>query len=230
MVSERIEPASITNQPFFAPWIGDEYDRRRDASLADQDSCCDGLWHIMGESHYGESSDRKPNFTQAVVEELALSGYRFFDTIISIAADIPVADLQREREWGRFAYSNFVQDILPDEDRRPHNHHWNSARDAFFGQLAITRPKQLLVVGKTVWDNLPIEGYTPIDPFRVMPDWDEVEAGIYAYDVGGQTAFTIATWIYHPSSRGRLDVELARSRVRSVTMAGCNILSDLKHD
>lgn len=53
---------------------------------------------------------------------------------------------------------------------------------------------------------------------------------MYAYEVEGGAAFTVATCIYHPSSRGMLDVDAARRHVRAVTTVSCNILSEVQHD
>lgn len=224
----RIRVARVTAPPFFAPWIGDAYRRRRDDP---EDSCCDGRWHIMGESHYGNETDRHADATIGVVQELAIPGYRFFDTLLSVVTGKPKEALDRAADWSNFAFSNFVQDILPDENRRPERSNWQSGREAFFGQLSATRPKQLLVVGREQWGNLPDEGYNPVQAFRVDPQGELFEdVGIYAYQIGQETMFTIATWIYHPSSRGRLNIARAAERVRAVTMVSCNILSALQRD
>jgi len=228
----RISPAKPTTKPFFDPWMGNGYRCARNALLAGQSSCRDGLWHVMGESHYGTRADDRPTMTQDVMGRLALAqnGYPFFDTLLMIVTGKARTDLDRPADWDGFAYSNFVQDVLPDDDRRPYKEHWRRASDAFFAQLAITRPKQLLVVGRTQWDNLPTSGYTPIETASPFGGDRIRDLGLYAYDVEGETAFTIATFIYHPSSRGKLNINDARQHVRTVTTVSCNIIDAIRRD
>ncbi len=205
------------------PWLGDAY-QRASREIKGRD---DGHWHVMGESHYGQPEEQNSAFTRNVIRQLAIPGYGFFDRLLSIVAREPAADLDREAGWSRLAYSNFVQELLPDTDRRPTASHWAAGREAFFGQLAITRPPQLLIVGRQQWDNLPTEGGAPL-PALVAADGSTVEdAWLYAYRVGNETAFTVAVWVYHPSSRGLLNVEAARARVRAVAEMTPSILSRL---
>lgn len=228
----RISPAKLIGQPFFDPWIGDDYRLAREAALAGESSCCGGLWHIMGESHYGKPEEYSPGFTRVMIEEACSPrASRFFDTILSIATGKPFADIERRADWSRFAFSNFVQDMLPKTRKRPNEAEWRRGRDAFFGQLVLTRPKQLLIVGKTQWEWTPKAGYIPIAPFQpAINSGGGTEAGVYAYEVEGEIAFTLVTWVYHPSSWGELDVEVAQQRVRELTNIGCNVLSELQCD
>lgn len=183
----------------------------------------------MGESQYGNEEDRHANVTISVMRALALPEYRFFDTLLAIVTDGSAETLGRQKEWARLAFSNFVQTILPEDDRRPGTADWQSGRDAFFGQLALTRPKQLLVVGRQQWEQLPSVGYMPVPPFKF--DGRQIEnVGIYAYDVNGEVAFTVATCIYHPSSRGRLKIPDARRQLRAVEAISCNLLSAMQRD
>lgn len=151
-----IIPAADGGAPAFQPWMGAGYQAARAASLAGESACCDGLWHVMGESHYGDGNEAIPPLTQRVMRDLAIPGYRFFDTVLAVAADKPIAELDREGDWSRFAFSNFVQTLLTRENRRPGPADWQSGKDAFFAQLRLTRPKQLLVVGRQQWDQLPL--------------------------------------------------------------------------
>lgn len=228
MAKVRLPIAQVTGNARFEPWIGDYYRVRRDDA---DDSCCDGLWHVMGESHYGDEEEPGSDATRRVVRELAIPGYRFFDVLLSVVAGQSVELLDREAEWSKLAYSNFVQDLLPSDARRPQKVHWQAGRDAFFAQLAMTCPKQLLVVGRENWDNLPVEGFTPVPPFTTHLQDEPVDGvGIYGFCIGDQAHFTVATWMYHPSSRGLLDIAAAARRVQSVAMVSCNILSALERD
>jgi hypothetical protein len=185
----------------------------------------------MGESHCGDAADARPTITQDVVRHLGLGGYLYFDTILSAVADKDVEALDRSCDGAQLAYSNFVQDVLPDDDRRPDYTHWLRAREAFFGQLAIARPRQLLVVGKQIWENFSDAHYVRLDPF--ISPWSEKlveDVLLYAYEVGDRVEFTLATWIYHPSSRGLLNLQAARERVRAVTAVTCNVFSSVQRD
>jgi len=226
----RIVAARPSASATFRPWMGERYREQVELAAAGRTSCCDGLWHIMGESHYGDPAEAGEQFTIQVVEELAIKGYPFFDTVLSVVLDREVNDDNRRSGWSEVAFSNFVQDVLPDGQRRPTADHWQKGRQIFFAQLAETKPKQLLVVGAQQWQNLPNEGFVPFRLPDQTSDASRDDAGLYAYEVDGSTHFTLATWIYHPSSYGRLDIAAARERVRQFTMASCNILSDLGRD
>lgn len=220
--------ARLDQAPLFEPWRGEGYRSRQILRASGQASCCNGLWHVMGESHYGETDETLPGFTSDVIERMALPGYPFFDAVLSVATDQDVGLLDRPALWGGFSYSNLVQRMLAPSER-PDRIDWVDARRAFYGQLAITKPTQLLVVGKEQWDNLPNDGGIRLPP---IPLWDGSamidDLWLYAFQIDADVHFTIATWMYHPSSRGLLDAGYTRKKVKTVDMAICNIMSSIE--
>lgn len=220
----KLEIASVEDVPCFDIWIGSDY-RRRLAEWDARTNVCSGILHVMGESHYGEASENTNRVTIDTFEHLAFTGYPFFNTCLSIVVNKPAADLDPPVDWQSYAFSNFVQDMLPPENRRPSEQHWAKARRTFFAQLATTRPRQLLVVGREQWEALPTAGGTRLGK---LPGEVEVDdAWLYSYEVDGSVYFTVAIWAYHPSSRGLLDIKTAQERVRTVTLNCWNIQSQI---
>lgn len=226
---KRLQVAKAAEPPTFDPWLGDVYAQRLRQSDSGQLGCCEPLWHVMGESHYGDPGDAGRGFTKKVILEKALEGYDFFDTLLSIVLDTENASDDRKTGWSKLAFSNFVQESLAVREDRS-KLAWEDGASRFFGQLALTRPRQLLVVGAEQWGKLPSEGFAAIQ----LPDYGQQSSrddfGAYVYEAAGSTHVTLATWIYHPSSRGKLDIAEARRRVRDLAIASCNIRSDFGQD
>lgn len=143
----------------FEPWIGTNY--------GNQQNCLSGFrLLLLGESHYTHDPSAvgipNPNFTNDVVEELAIeSSYLFFKRLsyLSTGMDRNVWSAEENYEfWHSVAFYNFVPDMLAHK-ARPSNEQWAAGRASFPQQLQKMQPDGVIVCGLTLWwwvmDSLP---------------------------------------------------------------------------
>lgn len=209
---KRLKAAAVDLPPTFHPWIGSQAAGRL-ADLAENPILGDDFsrWHVLGESHYVRPDDPggyvvDADLTTNIVKDWALQrskGSAFFSRVASIVAEASPDQVDLEPAWSRIAYSNFVQSALPGPRQAPSREQWEQARRCFFGQLALTRPNVLVVLGARQWDQLPMEGCVRLPELHwdAGPDWPLVnDAWLYVYRTGEQLNATIAVKVVHPSA------------------------------
>ena len=154
---------------------------------------------ILGESHYrpdGQPLNRE--FTREVVQEvLEGENYPFFTKTVGVFyGRWPNLD-ERRRFWNTAVFYNFVQETVGKAPGiRPKDHMWRTAGPALEETLIMCMPGFVLVLGKQLWDNLPIplkEG-----PTVHLADGRTRSSRLYFNDNG--YAFTFG--INHPRSGG----------------------------
>lgn len=191
-------------------------------------------FHVLGESHYDEGpvdeQHLDPSTTKDVVRTWALkrnSGGAFFTRVASVVLNEAPDTFDRQAAWSEFAFSNFVQEFMAGPRIAPSPAAWKDAQTRFFGQLAITQPEVLVVLGSRQWDQLPSVGVAiPGMKFDVHPDWAPVmDAWLYPYWVAGSLVCTIAVKVVHPSAGfGRWNWRTAAERAHTAAFCHSNVL------
>lgn len=213
--------------PQFDPWIGSAY-RDRAERLAAGELFSGSNWfvHVLGESHYRGDYEVDRHLTNAVVSDWAGGtgrGSVFFHRILQAVHGKPYGEADHNSGWADIAYSNYIQDTLDGPRKAPSEAQWADARRRFFGQLAITRPRVLLVLGRRLWDRLPFGEENRVEPLGLPdPSNPVTDAWAYPYEVNGVKSLTIAVWAYHPSS-SKFDAKDARRKVVAADMAYDNL-------
>ena len=170
------------------PFIGQDYGRVMPWGLP---------IFVLGESHYS-GIPLYSTFTRDVVSEM-LNGvnYPFFTKAAGVFyGDWPDLEMRR-KFWQTAAFYNFVQESVGDTARiRPTERMWREAAPALEETLMLCMPGFVLVLGKELWDNLPI-------PLRDGPEvklgnGERKQSRLYFNDNG--YAFTFG--INHPCSPG----------------------------
>lgn len=223
MQGERHAPMTVGHvdkAPFFLPWIGADYENRAREGQSN--------WHVhaLGESHYPNDYEIDPSLTQRVVRDWAFQpgrGSLFFRRVIQAIEGIELDEVDAHAHWKNIAFSNYVQSVVAAPRMPPSQDQWLEASRAFFGQLAITRPRVLLVLGRRLWDRLPSGEENRLPPLALPdPSNPVTDAWGYAYMADGCPCFTIAVWSYHPSS-SRFDWRDAHRRVTAAEMYWDNL-------
>ena len=222
----QIKPGRVDRSPRFQPWIGA-------AAMFDG-----GVrWHVMGDSHYagadGYADD--PAVTCQVVRDWALqrsAGSAFFTRVAAMILNQEPNSFDRAAAWNGFAFSNFAQRLVTGPRKSPSKEMWDEARACFFGQLVLTRPEVLIVLGDRAWQQLPDDVGVKLPPFRfdVEPEWPAITDGwFYPFEVDGDIVGTVAIKVVHPSAfGGRGDWRIAAARTHTATACHSNILEWIK--
>lgn len=210
-----ISVGRIDEQPFFQPWIGDQYAAKL-KRVANGDLNNGGLHrvHLMAESHYSDESP-SPDWTKSAVQKLALEKNpdgAFWTKAIQVVEKKPAEELDRQQAWHDVAYSNFIQQPLSQARQAPTDEMWEEGRRCFFAQLAITRPTVLVVLGKRLFAQLPNEGVRVPWTLQMRPEWAAVsDAWLYPWINNGGLELTLAVSVAHPSGRGSQQVRAERA-------------------
>ena len=169
---------------FYKPWIGDRYGEQRPKLL------------LLGESHYGADAD-KPDATIKNTQ-LFVDGemnHRFWTSTMKVVLG-PNSPTSRGEFWNDVAFYNYVQESVGDEPGdRPSKQQFRDSEAAFFSVLDDLTPQAILVLGKTLWLNMPDAGERShrgptLDAAGVPQD-----SWIYTHRDG----VALTTWIRHPS-------------------------------
>jgi hypothetical protein len=233
MAKAEIRAGEVDLPPSFEPWIGSEH-----AQLlkdVERGQTATGVrWHVLGESHYCRPDDpdayrNHAGLTKEVVRGWALQpsrGSAFFTRVASIIMNRPAGEFDRPAAWEKFAYSNFVQELLSGPRKAPNAAQWADARRKFFGQLAITRPIVLIVLGSRLWQQLPWEVGARVPRMEFKREWGPVDdAWLYPYWVGDEFECALAVNVVHPSAGfGNWNWQTAAHRARTAMLFYSNVL------
>lgn len=220
-----------SNSPFFEPWIGSDYQRLREQR--DQGVLQPDVWahpfHVLGESHYAELDEYEPGLTCRIIHECGFKASkcsRFFAKVLKVVTGKEIAGLNREEQWQKLAFSNYVQDVLTGPRREPSVEQWARGRDAFRAQLRATTPDVLLVLGQRLWDHLPRDFGFAVPELTSMDGTVQVkEAWAYVYEEGDAKRLSLAVYVIHPSAGGgAFKWRIAAERARTVLLYRSNIL------
>ena len=172
------------------PYVGGEYSRSNRFGLSIL---------ILGESHYSNNgSPLNREFTQEVVQEVIDgANYPFFTKTVGVFHGAWPNHGLRRQFWTSVVFYNFIQETVGPRPRiRPTDAMWRAAGPALEEVLIQYEPGFVLVLGKQLWENLPI----PLKPGPTvtLPDGRSRESRLYFNDAG--YAFTFG--INHPCSGG----------------------------
>lgn len=171
----------------FEPWVGPNYPQSGKK------------WLILGESHYGHM-DAPTDYTQELTENYVSGSttHRFWTRVarVFLRSDAPLTETRQF--WQQVAFYNYVQRIVGGAARqRPSPKDWQDSAEAFRRVLEQLRPTHMLVLGKTLWENMPYEAPAFRGAPIVLEDGADHESWIYPLQNGHQV---MASWIYHPAS------------------------------
>jgi hypothetical protein len=196
---------SLDLPPRYDPWLGIEYQKRLRAhiELRSLNNILSRV-HIMGESHKGVISDDKSDVTQRTIADHAFqreAGGAFFTKVMQVLQGVEAHEVNRQG-WHGIAYSNFLQSWMENDRKEPTNAQFDDARQHFFGQLLVTRPTVLFVLGKRCWQETPkgavrmpvLEGRAGTSSFD--------DAWMYVYESERGLEYTLAVHSNHPSGGG----------------------------
>ena len=140
-------------QKSFQPWKGDHYDETR--------------LLLLGESAYswGKRKDQRPtlNLPTIMVKEVLddfgnADDMRFMKMLSrGLAGEKEPSKERLCHVWNRVALTNYVGGTVGEAPReRPTSAMWKVAKDAFRPDiLNKLRPRGIIVIGKTMWDQMP---------------------------------------------------------------------------
>ena len=154
---------------------------------------------VLGESHYQRDNSKPlyPQFTCDCIEE-QLEGYwthRFSTNIVvALLNKRPTLD-EKRMCWHSVAFYNYIQEVVGSGPRvRPSDRMWQQSEPGFFEVLNLLAPNALIVLGKTLWDNLPeLHG----KPGPTILGAEQPETWVYPLPGGGSC---LAYGIRHPSA------------------------------
>jgi hypothetical protein len=105
----------------------------------------------------------------------------------------------RRAAWATAAFTNYVPVTVGDKPRvRPKKAHWNQAADEWHELLAKTGPRNVVVIGKQLWDRLP-EGDMKVADI----------ANVALYRLENNSSVT-CRWMHHPAAGGSWKTLMAR--------------------
>jgi len=221
---DKLVPMSAPKaKPYFEAWVGKHAHGEGGVR-----------WHVLGESHYLHSGpdayELSPLLTQQVVRDWALhdKGSAFFTRVACIIANQPAEAIDRAQIWQQIAYSNFVQRPLDGPRQAPLPEDFEAARTCFWGQIALTRPEVLVVLGSRLWEQLPTDFCVKLPPFKFEAgdDWPVIDdAWLYPLLHGREWTFTVAVKVVHPSAGfGRWNWQIAARRAHTAMLCHSNII------
>jgi len=134
----------------FKPWIGKHYSTTR--------------LLLLGESCYSWEKDGKPehptlDHPSCVVEWVKLDflgGSRFAKCLSrALCAEHDPSPKRLEYCWDRVAFTNYVPIALSEVNDHPKPEMWQQAKQEFSQILNLLEPKRIIVLGRTMWANMP---------------------------------------------------------------------------
>lgn len=141
--SGQITSINLMQEPFFKPWVGDNYQGTKPKIL------------ILGESHYSEPKYYSPEFTKDVIRRLALcneKSHPFFTKIAKILLGKPyewIGVEQKHTLWHQVAFYNYIQVFVGETSRvRPTQDMWAGAAEALSTVMKQLEPDIIIITGK----------------------------------------------------------------------------------
>ena len=169
----------------FLPWIGKTYGNRQRGRLL-----------LLGESHYRKDKSSPREFTSEVIRDY-LNGdrYPFFTKVARLLTADPIVG--RSGFWNTVAFYNYIPEIVGDRPRiRPSDAMWEIAKKPFEEVIDVLAPNHIVVVGKTLWDNMSSIGHAGCD---LLEGESRRETWEFVTPAGTSVP---ATWTYHPAYTG----------------------------
>ena len=124
------------------PWISENY--LKNTSKYDR-------LLLLGESHYDETGEFDPNFTNEVIQDVIdgtiCRGYRYYTMLGNIFNPQDRSDV-----FKNCAFANLIQEILEKPRVHPTQKELETIRDAFWEILRLTKPKKVIVTSQRAWE------------------------------------------------------------------------------
>lgn len=173
---------------FFWPWRGNTYGAGSQWKLRVM---------VLGESHYGTNS--RQSLTIDCVTDIIPGDWRhpFWTKVASLFCG-PTPAAQRAAEfWNSVLFYNYIQELVGEgPGGRRSRQMWQRGAAGFLEVVTYYEPDFLLVLGKTLWSQLPEKGHS--GPEIRLPDDRSRETWVYPHGSGA----ALAVAINHPASRG----------------------------
>jgi hypothetical protein len=148
----------------FQPWVGSQYG---------SESIFEIPILIIGESNYTDNLEReKPHdtFTHRLIESIidATWKHRFFSNIQRTFVEKADSKDSREEFWHSVAHHEYIQDWLPQPGVRPNEEMWKKAKPIFKDVVAELKPKCIIFVCKSVYDQVLLDFHFPASDSLVV--------------------------------------------------------------
>ena len=105
--------------------------------------------------------------------------------------------VERSVFWNTVAFYNYIPEIVGDRPRiRPSDEMWERANKPFEEVIDVLAPNHIVVVGKTLWDNMSSIGHAGFD---LLEGESRRETWEFVTPAGNSV---LATWTYHPAYTG----------------------------
>ncbi|MGI4794432.1 MAG: hypothetical protein ACRYG8_10230 [Janthinobacterium lividum] len=153
---------------------------------------------VLGESHYGEPDDL--DVTRQVIEEATdlRSSHAFLTKIEKVVTGEAARGRGPESFWQTSAFANFCPGAVDGPRIRPTREMWTEGYRLLPGLLTAVKPKRILVLGNSTWNNVgPLT-----NTIYISTAGAKREAGRLGPDAGPDGEGVPITSIRHPSSWG----------------------------
>lgn len=159
----------------FQPWKGEHY------------KIGEGLL-VLGMSHYAKPGwgVRDSNKTEAVIKE-QIEGKRrkFFSNIVTISKGHRPSDTECREFWRSVAFYNYIQETVGKSPRQRHPYKlWSSSEGAFAEVLRCLKPRLVLVIGISNWENISNLGGYEGPRLEQAPDQRYAKTRVYPTGAG----------------------------------------------
>lgn len=125
------------------PWISENY---KDGAVKY------GRILLLGESHYGNSTEFDSDFTNEVIKDVidgtVCNGYRYYTMLGRIFNPNDRSDI-----FENCAFANLIQEILEKPRIHPSSSELSTIRDSFWEILKLTKPSKVIVTSVRAWNN-----------------------------------------------------------------------------
>ena len=134
--------------------------------------------------------------TREVIDEyINGASYRFFTKVARLLTADP--RVGRSVFWDTVSFYNYIPEIVGGGPRiRPSDDMWERGRKPFEEVIDVLAPKHIVVVGKTLWDNMSSIGHAGCD---LLEGESRRETWEFVTPAGNSV---LATWTYHPAYPG----------------------------
>ncbi len=169
----------------YRPWVGKNYNNK---NIFNQKIL------ILGESHYGydkmkDGTKGVLNATNTLIKNqlTGVERQRFLTAIHKICTNCKHSE---EDFWESVVFYNFIQvkGNLMKPGQRPTIEQWQKSRDLFVKLINQEKPQKILVLGLSLWNNLPND----------IGKYVSKDEQLYSYPIL-KGPDSISTFIYHPS-------------------------------
>lgn len=162
---------------------------------------------VLGESHYCyDESEAIPELTQEIIKDLIdpdseWESYKntytkFIKSLTGYIEELLFED--KEKAWQHVAFYNYVQVPISGARIAPEGKDFENSELAFWEILKKIKPDLIIVWGKRLYNNLPIENGSQSDDLEIEYEDQMYDTEIWSYNIDSNIMQVLP--IVHPSS------------------------------